>query len=244
MISGRTLVIGDIHSGLKALQQVLEKAEVTTQDTLLFLGDYVDGWSDAVETINFLLELNTTHQCIFLRGNHDELCYDWLTGAADNPTWFMHGGEATANSYKNIDRATKDIHLKFYEGLINYHLDDGERLFLHAGFTNLKGVEHEYFPKTFYWDRTLWELALSLDPDLKENNPHYPKRLMQYKEIYIGHTPVTRIGKTTPQNAANVWNIDTGAAFKGPLTILDVDTKKYWQSEPVHTFYSSERGRN
>ena len=119
-----------------------------------------------------------------------------------------------------------------------------QRLFLHAGFTNLKGIEHEYFTKTFYWDRTLWELAMSLDPGLNENDLHYPKRLTNYKEIYIGHTPVTRMGKTTPQNGANVWNIDTGAAFMGPLTIMDVDTKKYWQSDPVHTFYPDENGRN
>ena len=38
----RTLVIGDIHGGLKALEQVLERANVTPEDKLIFLGDYVD----------------------------------------------------------------------------------------------------------------------------------------------------------------------------------------------------------
>ena len=240
----RTLVIGDIHSGLKALQQLLSKINPAEEDTLIFLGDYIDGWSEAVETINYLLELKERYSCIFLRGNHDELCYEWLTGAGDNPTWFMHGGEATANSYAKADEAKKEIHIQFYESLENYYLDDENRLFLHAGFTNLKGIEFEYFKKTFYWDRTLWELALSLNNDLDYDHIHYPKRLKNYSEIYIGHTPVTRIGKTTPQNAANVWNIDTGAAFKGPLTALHVETKEYWQSDPVFTFYPNERGRN
>ena len=240
----RTLVIGDIHSGLKALQQVLGKAKATTDDTLLFLGDYIDGWSDAVETINYLMALSEQHHCIFLRGNHDELCYEWLTQAKDNPTWFMHGGEATVNSYKKADKATLKRHIAFYEGLENFYLDTENRLFLHAGFTNIKGIEFEYFKKTFYWDRTLWELALALDGELGEEHIHYPKRLKNYKEIYIGHTPVTRIGETTPQHAANVWNIDTGAAFKGPLTALDVETKMYWQSDPVYTFYPNENGRN
>lgn len=240
----RTLVIGDIHSGLRALQQLLEKVKPTEEDTLLFLGDYIDGWSHAVETINFLLELNERHHCIFLRGNHDELCYEWLTGAGDNPTWFMHGGEATANSYSKANETTKQLHIGFYEGLENYYLDADNRLFLHAGFTNLNGIEHEYFKKTFYWDRTLWELALSLNKGLDQDHIYYPKRLKNYSEIYIGHTPVTRIGKTTPYRAANVWNIDTGAAFKGPLTAMDVATKQYWQSDPVHTFYPNEKGRN
>ena len=244
MNAARTLVIGDIHSGLRALQQLLEKVQVQKDDTLIFLGDYIDGWSHAVETINFLLELQKEHQCIFLRGNHDQLCYEWLTGASDNPTWFMHGGEATVNSYSKADKEVKQRHMGFYESLENYHLDQSNRLFLHAGFTNLKGIDFEYFKKTFYWDRTLWELALSLNPNLNPEDIKYPKRLKNYQEIYIGHTPVTRIGKTTPQNAVNVWNIDTGAAFKGPLTALDVDTKEYWQSDPVHMFYPNEQGRN
>ena len=40
----RTLVVGDIHGGLKALEQALERANVTDKDKLIFLGDYVDGW--------------------------------------------------------------------------------------------------------------------------------------------------------------------------------------------------------
>jgi len=244
MNAAKTFVIGDIHSGLKALQQLLEKVQPKKEDTLIFLGDYIDGWSHAVETINFLLELKNKHQCIFLRGNHDQLCYEWLTGASDNPTWFMHGGEATVNSYAKANKEVKQIHMRFYDDLENHYLDHANRLFLHAGFTNLKGIDFEYFKKTFYWDRTLWELALSLNPTLHPEDIKYPKRLKNYKEIYIGHTPVTRIGETTPQNAVNVWNIDTGAAFKGPLTALDVDTKEFWQSDPVHMFYPNEQGRN
>ena len=34
----RTLVIGDIHGGLKALIQTLDRANVTQNDTLIFLG--------------------------------------------------------------------------------------------------------------------------------------------------------------------------------------------------------------
>jgi len=60
---------------------------------------------------------------------------------------------------------------------------------MHAGYTNLKGVNHEYFSKTFYWDRTLWEMARALNPDLKVDDKDYPQRLLNYKEIYIGHTP-------------------------------------------------------
>ena len=240
----RTLVVGDIHSGLKALKQVLKKVDPQPDDHLIFLGDYVDGWSDAVATINFLIELRTVHNCTFLRGNHDELIYDWLLTEKENPVWLQHGGQATIDSYRKTDSATIHIHKYFYEDLNNYFLDTQNRLFIHAGFTNLRGVDYEYFGKIFYWDRTLWELALAVNPALVPDDIYYPKRLSIYKEIFIGHTPVVRIGKTTPQNGANVWNIDTGAAFKGPLTILDVDTKEFWQSDPVYLFYPNENGRN
>ena len=244
MIQQRTLVVGDIHSGLRALKQVFERAKVSSADKLIFLGDYVDGWSEAVETVDFLIDLDETHHCIFLRGNHDELCLKWLADDEDNGMWLQHGGQSTFDSYQKADASATDIHIMFYENLTNYYLDEKNRLFLHAGFTSMNGVEHEHFTKNFYWDRTLWETALSLDSDLMIESPYYPKRLKNYSEIYIGHTPVTHMGKTTPQQAANVWNIDTGAAFKGPLSIIDVDTKEVWQSDPVHLLYPDEKGRN
>ncbi len=244
MNANRTLVIGDIHSGLAALQQVLQRAKVTTIDRLIFLGDYVDGWSPAVETVDFLIQLKKTHNCTFIRGNHDELCLDWLQTGADNPVWLQHGGEATMASYGQAGNEIIDAHMDFYQNLKNYVIDSKNRLFLHAGFTNLKGVDHEYFTKTFYWDRTLWELAVSLHPEMATTHAKYPSRLKQYPEIFIGHTPLSKTSTAVPENAANVWNLDTGAAFKGSLSIMDIDTKAFWQSDPVHTFYPGERGRN
>lgn len=237
-------MVGDVHSGLKAVEQVLERAKVTPDDRLIFLGDYVDGWSDAVATINYLIALRKTHNCVYIRGNHDELCLEWLRGGKDNPLWLEHGGGATLTSYLEADAEVKKAHILFYESLQSTYLDEDERLFLHAGFTNLKGIEYEYFPQTFYWDRTLWELAQALHPDMQKGDRDYPKRLSHYKEIYIGHTPVSKSGHADPKNAANVWNIDTGAAFKGPLSMLDIDTKQVWQSDPVHTLYPNEQGRN
>jgi serine/threonine protein phosphatase 1 len=243
----RTLVIGDIHGGLKALMQIIHNAKITTNDTLIFLGDYVDGWSESPDTLDFLITLNKTHKCVFLQGNHDELLLDWLTfnhKNIDEEMWYKHGGKATVLAYTNVSSEKKLEHIEFLKSLKNYYLDSENRLFIHAGFTNMNGVTFEYFPKLFYWDRTLWETALALDQNLEKTNTLYPKRLALYKEIYIGHTPVTRIGKTIPVQKANIWNIDTGAAFTGPLTILDVDSKEFWQSQPLPYLYPDEKGRN
>lgn len=240
----RTLVIGDIHGGLLALQQILEKASVTKNDTLIFLGDYVDGWSESPQVLDLLIELGKNQTCVFIRGNHDELALHWLQKNHDNPLWYEHGGGATVLAYSKVDETTKQKHIDFLLNLVNYHLDSKNRLFVHAGFTSMNGVTHEHFHKMFYWERTLWETALALDKSMKKDNIFYPKRLTLYNEIYIGHTPVTKIGKTTPIQMANVWNVDTGAAFLGPLTILDIDTKEFWQSNPLPELYPDEKGRN
>ena len=240
----RTFVIGDIHGGLRAIHQIMERAKVTTEDTLIFLGDYVDGWSQSPQVIDYLIALNSTNNCHFIRGNHDELLLHWLNDNKDNVLWYKHGGEATVLAYETVSLEIKQRHIEFLQSLKDHYLDDKNRLFIHAGFTNMNGIDFEYFPKLFYWDRTLWETALALDKTMKRNHPMYPKRLTLYDEVYIGHTPVTRIGETKPVVMANVWNVDTGAAFKGPLTIMNVDTKEFWQSEPLDFLYPNEKGRN
>lgn len=244
----RTLVIGDIHGGFRALQQVFLRAKISPLDTLIFLGDYVDGWSESPQVIDFLIDLQKTNTCIFLKGNHDELLLDKIdqldNPEIDNSQWYRHGGEATVMAYKNISPNKIAAHKQFLAALQNYYLDNENRLFLHAGFTNLKGVAYEYFPKMLYWERTLWESAVSLDKNLAKDNPRYPARFKIYNEIYIGHTPTTHIGVETPAQFACVWNIDTGAAFKGKLSVMDIETKEFWQSDSLPDLYPNEKGRN
>lgn len=240
----RTLVIGDIHGGLRAVEQVLDRACVTPEDHLIFLGDYVDGWSESFETIEFLMELEGRQRSTFIKGNHDDLAREWMVGQQENENWLIHGGEATRDSYLKGDREQWDAHIDWIERLQTHYIDDQNRLFVHAGFTNLKGVEHEYFEKMLYWDRTLWELATSVDPRLLEENEDYPKRLRQYSQVFIGHTPISKVRRVPPRKASNVWNVDTGAAFKGCLTALDIDSEVYWQSDPLEQLYPGETGRN
>ncbi len=162
----------------------------------------------------------------------------------DNELWHHHGGESTVLAYESITETHKQIHVSFLESLQGYYVDSENRLFIHAGFTNLRGVTYEYSFESFFWDRTLWETAMALDPNMETDSLLYPKRLKLYKEIFIGHTPVTRIHETIPIQKANVWNVDTGAAFTGRLTIMDIDSKEYWQSDPLNELYFDEKGRN
>ena len=242
-----TFVIGDIHGGLRALVQILQKINLTATDKLIFLGDYVDGWSESPQLIDFLIELSVSNNCIFIRGNHDQLFLDYLQNNYENldeKMWFKHGGKATVDAYRKISIDIKTKHIKFLQSLHDYYLDSENRLFIHAGFTNVNGVAYEYFPKLFYWDRTLWETAIALDKSIEKSSEFYPKRFKIYSEIYIGHTPTTRIHSFIPVNKACVWNVDTGAAFNGKLSILNIETKEFWQSDLLPDLYPDEVGRS
>ena len=242
---GRTLSIGDIHGGLKALKQLLhDKVKVTSEDTIIFLGDYVDGWSDSANVVSYLIELAKDVDCIFIRGNHDDLTHQYLKSGAMTDRWVIHGGQSSIDGYAKLSAKEIQQHLLFFSAMQNYYIDQQNRLFVHAGFTNLHGPENEYYDTGFYWDRTLWEMAISLDPNIEKTSDFYPKRLQIFDEIFIGHTPVTRIGESLPVNKASIWNIDTGAAFKGSISALDINTKEVWQSDPVYTLYPNEDGRN
>lgn len=240
----RILVIGDIHGGFKALIQVLERASITNNDTLIFLGDYVDGWSESYSLINHLIKLNKTNNCIFLRGNHDTWFEDWIDGKEINPAWLPNGGQSTVDSYVNISIEEKQKHLHFLRELKNYYVDEQNNLFVHAGFTSLCGPKKEQYPSNLYWDRTLWEMALAIDKTLEPSSIYFPKRFKLFNEIFIGHTHTMNYNTDKPINCYNIWNVDTASGFNGKLTALDIHSKKMWQSDTVETLYPNEKGRH
>ena len=55
-----------------------------------------------------------------------------------------------------------------------------------------------------------------------------------YKNVFIGHTGLIQ---GIPEKAVNVWNLDTNAGWGNKLTIMDVDTEEYWQSDLITTLY-------
>lgn len=237
-------VIGDLHGGLKGLEQLLERAPINEEDVLIFLGDYVDGWSDSAALVSRLLELEQQYECIFIKGNHDVRCYNWLLHGAEDEVWLRHGGRGTKASYYLMPSALKGEHILFFERLLNYYVDDAHNLFIHAGFTTSDGPEQEFTGKKINWDRTLWENAMTMHRRVLKDEKLFPRKLKLYQEIFIGHTPTLFFGRDTPMNACNVWNMDTGAAYTGKASIMNVATKRFYQSDPLIRLYPEETGRN
>lgn len=250
----RTLVIGDIHGGLKALLQVLDRSKFTaSEDQLIFLGDYVDGWSESSELIEFLIQLEELSiiKPIFMLGNHDDWCKQWLNTGYTEPMWLQQGGRATYDSYQRTGLHSEDRHIEFFNNLKLYHIDEENRGFVHGGFTARKGLGHEPYDTNYYWDRDLWTTAIwqaTSTEEISDIAKDKVRRFEKHKEVYIGHTTtmnwMDKDGPiTVPMNRCNVWNMDTGGGWSGKVSIMDIDTKEYWQSDFVKELYPNEKGR-
>ena len=42
----------------------------------------------------------------------------------------------------------------------------------------------------------------------------------------------------------NIWNVDTGAAFKGKISAMNINSKEVFQSDLLPSLYPNEKGRN
>ena len=246
----RTLVIGDIHGAFKALQQCLERSQFDYKNhRLIQMGDVVDSYPESFECVEELLKI--TH-LIPLKGNHD----DWLREFIEtdfHPYYWTYGGRGTLLSYlKHAGKEgryvatgsgfksaleAKDIpqrHREFFANQRLYYIDPESRCFVHGGFKR-KLSFNEQVPKDYYWDRSLWEDALeSKRLGLSRAEFHVASK---FREIYIGHTATTHSDTDQPMTIYNIINVDTGAGHSGRLTIMDIDSKSYWQSDPMSELY-------
>jgi serine/threonine protein phosphatase 1 len=226
---GRKFVIGDIHGAYRALIQCLERASFDREaDTLICLGDVCDGWPETKRCIDELLRISNL---VYVMGNHDTWLLQWMkTGEVEN-IWYLQGGEATITSYAGNPIPVD--HLNFLSSAKPYHLQEN-RLFVHAGIKTAVPLEQQG-TETFFWDRTLVKLALN----------HFSKgqegELTSFKEIFVGHTPT---GYRTPIKACEVWMMDTGAGWSGVLSMMEIDSKEVFTSDPVPSLYPGVKGRS
>ena len=155
-----------------------------------------------------------------------------LHGFADRE-WLPQGGYETIASYEGV--AVSEAHLKYMRTALSYYVDDHNRLFVHAGIIPHTPLESHAL-ETLVWDRSLWYMVKDMAPD-HEN-------VTQFDRVFIGHTATTAFGTMDPMRGAEVWNLDTGCGWHGRLTIMDVDTEEYWQSDPSPLLYPGVRGRS
>ncbi len=252
---GKTFVVGDIHNAYKAFLQCMERSGFDKEnDTLISLGDIVDGWnSGCYELVEELLSIPNL---IAIKGNHDDWFREFIQFGVHPVSW-LQGGEGTLQSY--CDHLDREYTIKHYGGFQTtlldtdipithrnfflkqhkYYKDENNNLFVHGGFNRHHLLSDQQDDHVFWWDRDLWMSALSF----KEVGGAY-KIKEPLNEIFIGHTATTSWFTDKPMQAANITNLDTGSGFRGKLTFMDLETKEYFQSDKVDTLYPGQKGRN
>lgn len=230
-----TWAIGDIHGNIKALEQVfkLAKDKLTPGDTIVFLGDYVDGWKYSFECIEFILSLKETYNVICITGNHDKWFLEFLNTGV-HPVEWKYGGEATKTSYENRTQEDLERHRIFFRNLPNYYIDtETNNCFVHGGFNRHQEFK-EQIDYVYYWDRDLIQSAMSYE---NSNKTHSFKIKTNFNRIFIGHTDTLNWNTTNVINAANIYDIDTGAGYDGRLTMINTETLEVIQSFLAMSLY-------
>ncbi len=227
----RTYAIGDIHGQidlLRAAHARIEADRARTGDAeapIVHVGDLVDRGPDSRGVVELLLKGQLAGKpWIVLKGNHDRMFTYYLEGRRDpvlradleylNP---RIGGAETLLSYGASSDATPIEaaaavpagHRVFLQDLPSHHLR-GEVLFVHAGIA--PGVPLE--------DQTENTMAWIRAPFLEFTGPH-PWLVVH------GHTH-----RPEAEHCGNRVNIDSSAAYGGPLTAVVIEGRDVWVLGP------------
>jgi serine/threonine protein phosphatase 1 len=210
------IAIGDIHGCPQSLDVLLNRIEPSSDDHLLFVGDYIDRGPDSKGVIDRLLELREDVPCTFLRGNHEAMMIEYLDSGAFS-LWRMNGGVSTLQSYLgengNSEVKIPAPHVEFVRETKLYHETD-DYLFVHAGLNpgltieeNLEQQDEEVL---------LWERGHLNASEVAWEKP-----------VVCGHTP-----RPEPINREKLILIDTGCVYHtkpgmGRLTAVSLPERRF-----------------
>lgn len=230
----RSYAIGDIHGHLHLLHQAHDRIAADRARTgdqtapVVHIGDLVDRGADSAGVVEHLRAgIAAGAPWVVLKGNHDRMFSLYLDGARDPglraELGYLHpriGGAATLQSYglhapgdrplapvlAEAQAAVPAAHRDFLAGLPCL-FRRGEVLFVHAGIR--PGVAPE--------DQTETDLVWIRDPFLGDPRDH------GFLVVH-GHTALD-----AATHHGNRVNIDSGAAYGGPLTAIVIEGREVWE---------------
>lgn len=212
-------IFGDIHGYLTHLLKIMGQIRtlLTPDDTLLFLGDYIDRGPYSYETVEYLISLAKRQRTIFLRGNHEDMLARYLAGADRDGNYLYNGGGTTIDSYiRNRGVfAIPQEHVDFYNSLRLYY-EEEDFIAVHAG----------------------------LNPTIKEMNLQHPADLLWIREdfyladrrwdktVIFGHTPTPYLSTRGVcfDRRRNIIAMDSGVIMGGPLSCLRWPDRQVFES--------------
>lgn len=232
----RAYAIGDIHGHLDLLREAQALVEADRSATgdqdapLVHVGDLVDRGPDSPGVIEHLMTGQQRGEpWVVLKGNHDRMFVRFLDDPARNDpglrpifTW-LHpriGGAGTLEAYgvhAAADRPVRAVHdeaitrvpaaHRNWLDALPTHFLHGEVLFVHAGIR----------PGVALTDQTETDLIWIRHDFLDHPAPH-PWLVVH------GHTAIK-----APCHHGNRVNIDSSAAYGGPVTAVVIEGRAVWQ---------------
>jgi serine/threonine protein phosphatase 1 len=215
---GRLFAIGDIHGCPDELATILKAIAPREEDTVVFVGDYVDRGPSARDAVEIVLDLQKgPAEVVTLKGNHEDMMLSYLGFRGHyGESFLFNGGAATMDSYSigegELDNAIEHIpaeHLKFYRNLSLSYLRP-PYFFVHAGILPARQLE-EQDPEDLLWIRQEFIF-----------NTHEAGAI-----VVFGHTPMRGVMIDLPYKLG----IDTGLVYGGKLTCLEFNEGVIYQCE-------------
>jgi serine/threonine protein phosphatase 1 len=244
-MGARTFAIGDIHGNLEALNLLLERIAPEKDDTIVFLGDYLDRGTRSKETVERVRTFVDDAPCkaVALRGNHEDI---WIECFKEpNAGFLLPRSNGCMDSFRSFTGAApleegqplraeefvqylqvgswfpKDV-IDWFESLPLWY-EDEHALFVHAG---LDGRDAEWkHPKYGRQKPLMWMREKSF------YNGYDGKR------VVFGHTHTRdlpqehrRYPDETPKEPDRVWlrgelvGLDTGCGRAGVLSAIELPT--------------------
>ena len=248
-MAGRTFAIGDIHGDIAQLFLLLSRLPaLDAEDTLVFLGDYVDRGPASARVVEFVRNLPSQIEArvIALRGNHEDA---WLRVIDRGWPGFvappLNGCLAAYRSYVGgpVPAETDEPSPDEREGMMRgtffraedvawfrtlpYWHEDDHALYVHAGLPKQEGrwphPSQLADPMPLLWLR---------DEEFFVN--------YRGKPVVFGHTTTTclppELSNYTPDDPTDLWagvnviGIDTGCGKGGFLTALELPAMHVYES--------------
>ncbi|MEJ7594953.1 MAG: metallophosphoesterase [Planctomycetaceae bacterium] len=206
---GSILAIGDIHGCDVALATLLDGIGVTTEDTVVVLGDLIDRGPNSRGVIDRLIQLSRTVKLIGICGNHDEMLLHSLEQGSPRLLWIGAGAIATLNSYGGDLSAIPHEHIEFLKSLRDYWQTE-THIFVHANVEPDIPMEQQRIA-FMRWSKLQGDEI----------------RHCSGKTVICGHTS---LASGVPALCDGFICIDTKAYGGLWLTCLDVENELVWQS--------------